>query len=108
MLRKTERLPRSDFLPFFKTGKRFHGANLSIVYTPYPTFHAAVVVSKKVSKLAVTRNTIRRRLYAQLRLLRTSKPGVYIVTVKPAFAVLTRKTMQQETKSLIERLQKSA
>ena len=108
MLRKTERLPRSAFLPFFKNGKRFHGANLSVVYTPYHSFHAAVVVSKKVSKLAVGRNLIRRRLYGQLRQLRTQKPGVYIVTVKPTFASLSRKAMKEEASALIERLRDSA
>lgn len=108
MLRKTERLPRSAFLPFFKNGKRFHGPNLGIVYTPHQSFHASVVVSKKVSKLAVDRNTIRRRLYAQLRLLRVRKPGVYIVTVKPTFASLSRKAMKEEASTLIERLLTSA
>jgi ribonuclease P protein component len=36
------------------------------------TYRLAVVVSKKVSKSAVTRNRIRRRIYEQVRLLEPS------------------------------------
>ena len=108
MLKKTDRLARVDFLPFFKSGKRVHSEHLSLVYGKHPTFHASVVVSKKVSKRAVGRNTIRRRLYAHLRTLKGPTGGVYIVNVKPSFASLPRRVMHQEIVSLIERLGKPA
>jgi ribonuclease P protein component len=43
------------------------GLGLRLAPRNRPGFRAAVVVSKKVSKLAVVRNQIRRRLYEQLR-----------------------------------------
>lgn len=108
MLQKAERINRSDFLSFFKRGKRFHSGHLQAVVCPFPTFHGAVVVSKKVSKLAVVRNTIRRRLYPHLAQLKPLRLGVVIITVKPGFAALSQSAMHEEMKLLIERLQKSA
>jgi ribonuclease P protein component len=109
MLAKSERLGRTDFAQFFKTGKRFHGDHVSIVFTPHPTLHASVVVSKKVSKSAVTRNRIRRRLYAQLRAaLHNKHPGVFIVLVKPTFNTLHKTEANQVLQQLIGRIVKPA
>ena len=108
MLKKSERLARADFLPFFKSGKRINSEHLQLIYAHSPSFHASVVVSKKVSKLAVVRNTVRRRIYAHLKGLSSSKQGVYIVTVKPTFATLSRQAMHLEITALIERLVKTA
>lgn len=107
MLKKGERVARADFLQFFKTGRRFHSAHLTLVYTPYPTFHGSVVVSKKVSKQAVTRNSIRRRIYARLHTLRASG-GVYIINVKPSFGTLTKNEARAEIETLIGRMKKTA
>ncbi len=63
MLPKKERLSREEFNRFFSVGKRFSAPSLQVVYTPHETFHASVVVPKKVSKRAVLRNKIRRRIY---------------------------------------------
>jgi ribonuclease P protein component len=108
MLKKGERLGRTEFLTFFKSGKRIHTDHLTLVFTPHPTFHGSVVVSKKVSKQAVTRNTIRRRMYAQLRTLRIVRTGVYIVMVKPSLVTLTKQAAQAEMSALIERMRKPA
>ncbi len=108
MLVKSERLSRAEFLSFFKAGKRTHTEHLTLVFVPYPTFHGSVVVSKKVSNFSVTRNTIRRRIYSELRTLRLAHPGVYIVVVKPGFATLTKKAMWVEITALIVRIKKPA
>jgi len=108
MLAKVERLSRAEFVAFFKSGKRIHTNHLTLVFSPHPTFHGSVVVSKKVSKQAVTRNTIRRRIYSELRTLRTVRVGVYIVMVKPSLNTLTKKEMQVEISALIERMRKPA
>ena len=53
------------------TGLVVRGQGISLKYTDnkrVSSYRAAVVVSKKVSKLAVVRNRIRRRIYEQLRL----------------------------------------
>lgn len=108
MLKKEQRVSRVDFLSFLKTGKRFHSTHLTLIYSPSPTFHGSVVVSKKVSKLAVTRNALRRRIYAQMQQLKDTSPGIYIVMVKPGFERETRLQALQEIKALIGRMVKTA
>lgn len=98
MLKKTERLTTRQFAEFFKMGKRHQFSHCTIIYTPYQTLHASVVVSKKVAKQAVKRNTLRRRVYAQLyqHLKRAEKTGVYIVILKPTFSTLTRASAAEQ------------
>ena len=51
------------------------------------------MVGKKVAKKAVVRNTIRRRVYAQIRAvcLAAEVTGVFIILIKPAYTELSRK-----------------
>jgi len=93
MLAKSQRLSKKQFDEYFKTGKRFHFTHCTIIHTPLPTLHGSVVVGKKVSKKAVARNTIRRRVYAQIRSVCATRDatGVFIVIVKPAYTQLSRK-----------------
>lgn len=108
MLKKEQRVSRVDFVGFLKTGKRLHSTHLTLIYSSFPTFHGSVVVSKKVSKQAVTRNTLRRRIYAQMHHMKDTSPGVYIVMVKPGFASVSRLQALQEIKALIGRIAKTA
>ena len=109
MLAKPQRLSRVQFSSFFKSGKRKHNDVATLVCTPYPTFHASVVVSKKVSKKAVDRNKIRRQIYSQLYMLKKQGgTGVCIVLVKPGFVTLARKQALGQTKALIEGIVKPA
>jgi ribonuclease P protein component len=109
MLKRSQRIQRADFATFFKQGRRFHSDHATVVFTPYPTFHASVVVSKKVSKSAVTRNTFRRRVYAKLAAQSTQKQtGVFVVVLKPSFATLTKKESHEEISRLIVKITKSA
>ena len=84
MLKKKERLTKKEFDRFFSLGRRYHSPALSLIYSPAPDFHAAVVVGKKVYKKAVDRNRLRRQLYNII--YRTSQEknlkGVYIVLTK--------------------------
>jgi len=93
MLAKSARLSVTEFNQYFKSGKRFHFTHCTIIYSPLDTLHGSVVVGKKVSKKAVTRNTIRRRVYAQLRTVCDThhKTGVFIIIIKPAYISLSRK-----------------
>lgn len=93
MLKKSERLDRSSFTDYFKKGKKTNGTYTTIVTYPSPTFKASVVVGKKVSKKAVTRNSIRRRLYGILESYRQMKKlsGIYIIITKPELNKLTKK-----------------
>lgn len=109
MLKKSERVSRSDFGTFFKKGKRLHSDHVLAVVSPFPTFHASVVVSKKVSKQAVDRNTFRRRVYAQLYTLKKKGfKGVVIVTLKPSFSSLTKAETKATLEALVVRIMKSA
>ena len=110
MLRKQERLSRSEFQNFFNSGRKTHSPHLTLVYAPYPTLHAAVVVGKKVSKKSPVRNTIRRRVYGILyrELKLNKKTGVYIVLVKPSYQSLGRIKQQAVTKELIGQVLKTA
>lgn len=58
-------------------------ATKSIQNDRQTTYRLAVVVSKKVSKSAVKRNRIRRRIYEQVRLLESqiTKPYDVVITV---------------------------
>lgn len=56
----------------YRHGKNVRGPLMAIKYCPNDkrdAYRLAVVVSKKVSKLAVDRNRIRRRIYEAVRLL---------------------------------------
>lgn len=71
----------------YRAGKIVRGPYFAIKYSPAPSavgaYRAAVVVSKKVSKSAVVRNRIRRRIYEVLRFeaLVTTQPYDIVVTV---------------------------
>ena len=84
MLPRKKRLTKEAFSTHFSHGKRFHTPRYTVVYAAYPTFHASVVVSKKVAKRAVIRNKLRRQIYAMLVSLNKvyTYGGVWIVLVK--------------------------
>ncbi|MEY3783914.1 MAG: Ribonuclease [Candidatus Parcubacteria bacterium] len=92
MFKKSERLSRSEFAVYFKTGKRHHFPDCTIITSPALTRKVAVVVGKKVSKRAVVRNTVRRRVYAALYkvLQTTSQTETVIIIVKPTYSTLSR------------------
>lgn len=108
MLAKGQRLSREQFAHHFNHGKRFHSPYGTVVVSPFSTFHGAVVVSKKVSKRAVVRNTLRRRAYAQLyTIAKEQHPAVFIMLLKPTMLTLSRVQQHAALKELIERGVKS-
>ena len=77
---------RASIQRLYRGGKMVRSADLSLRYTPNPkreNYRLAVVVSKKVSKSAVVRNRIRRRVYEHVRILFGSQPIPYdlLITV---------------------------
>jgi ribonuclease P protein component len=95
MLKKSERLDRRLFTKYFAEGRRTHGDFTTIITSPKDDFLCAVVVGKKVSKKAVERNSIRRRIYHLVEKIKAEKnlTGVYIVLVKPGVKSLTKKEL---------------
>lgn len=73
MISKTNRFHGRNSLNFvYRKGKAVRGEFISLRYAPSrrDDYRLAVVVSKKVSKSAVVRNRIRRRIYEAVRLYR--------------------------------------
>lgn len=76
MLARVFRLRRSvDLAKVYKFGKSSstHGFYIKMRSTNFPTSRVAVVVPKKVSKKAVVRNRIKRRIY---EIMRTNWPQI--------------------------------
>ncbi len=111
MFKKRERLTRAEFTTFFKHGKRYHSPNFTLIYAPTESQgdsgRVAVVVSKKVSKSAVKRNRIRRKVYSLL--FQCSKGiktpfGVCIVLVKPGATLLSKAKLQEEFFQVVKKV----
>jgi len=73
---RRERLPRSKFPALLKHGRRFSSEHFTAVLStikdhvlPNGTYGYAVVVSKKVARLSVTRHLIKRRILHALKTL---------------------------------------
>ncbi|MCF7816070.1 MAG: ribonuclease P protein component [Candidatus Pacebacteria bacterium] len=98
MLPKKERLSREEFNRFFLLGKRHHTPSLQIVYVPHPTLQVSVVVSKKIAKLAVERNKIRRRIYDIVKNCRPEKKphGIFIFIVKTPVSAVPYAALRDE------------
>lgn len=87
MLAKARRLRQErDIVRVYKKGRSGGAADLHVkaLKTGWPGTRVAIVVSKKVSKKAVVRNTIRRRVSGQIEELWNSLlPGYdVVVTVR--------------------------
>ena len=104
MFSAKQRLSRTAFTEYFKVGRRFQTSALTLVYSPAAPFGVSAVVGKKVSKLAVGRNRIRRRLYAGMRGSFDASgvtKGVYIVIAKPVATTYTREAFATELAALL-------
>ena len=68
----------------YQRGETIRGPLMAVKYAPNDrrdTYRCAVVVSKKVSKSAVARNRIRRRLYEQVRSLESQLTAPYDIVL---------------------------
>lgn len=109
MLPKKARLTRKDFDRFFAFGTRVHTPFFTVVYTPHPTFHASVVVGKKVAAKAVARNKLRRRIYHILRDVARArtKEGVFIVLTKKDARVATPSILRESLERMLGGIEKT-
>ena len=96
-------------LPIADGHNSLHSANLdsaqsqlAVVPTPQPT-RIGVSISQKVSKLAVVRNRIKRRIRAALRqLIPELLPGwLVVITVRPSAVECCYEEFLQELKQLL-------
>lgn len=73
-------------------------------------YRCAVVVSKKVSKSAVVRNRIRRRIYEQIRLHSQMVPAdtdIVVTIYSDQVATIDRQSLQQAVFDLLQQTAKN-
>jgi ribonuclease P protein component, eubacterial len=102
MLPKNSRISRKEF-PGLLTSKRFfHSAHLSLRVAHSTKTQIAVSVSKKISKKASDRNTVRRRTYSALRLLlKNIKPSMLLFVAKKGAESIKGDKLETEIKNLL-------
>jgi len=67
MLPKTERLTTKELDTLFKEGKQRNFPLFLVTYAPSSRFSLSTLTSKKVFPTAVERNTVRRKVYNNLK-----------------------------------------
>ncbi|MEX0919418.1 MAG: ribonuclease P protein component [Parcubacteria group bacterium] len=83
MLPKSKRIPRKAFKPLLDSKRYFNSEHFSVKVADSKETKIAVSVSKKVSKSAVIRNKVRRRVYSILKdIIQIIKPNLYLIIVK--------------------------
>lgn len=99
MFPSSKRLKKEDFDDALKGGRRFSSQNFKIVIPKKATGYA-VVVSKKVARLSVTRHKIKRRVLAAMRSLAVLPTSVILY---PRASVLDMRydALQQELTKLL-------
>lgn len=106
MLKRENRLSRELFSLTFKQGRRVNKRYINSVYMLNNDFKSVVVVGKKISKKAVQRNLLRRRVYALIKDLKqnSSKTGYFIFLIKPDVVKLTRKNFNEFIKADVKEI----
>ncbi len=100
-------LKNREFTKVIRSGKKIYTQNFSIYYcNNSDQYHIGITVSKKVSKLAVTRNLIKRRIVAainELDLNNNFKKDVVII-VKPTAHNIQYQEIQKEISGIFKKL----
>ncbi len=109
MLSATHRFHRrNDIQRLHRAGETARTQGCVLRYAPaVAQYRAAVVVSKKVSKSAVVRNRIRRRVYEQIRLTaqqRRIKHDLVFVIHDEAFSSISSTELASRIQGLLGRL----
>lgn len=106
MLARKYRLRKnSDFQRLYKNGKRLVSHDFVLYYSPSRMDYSQLgfVVSKKVSKSAVVRNTLRRRLTAVVEenISTLERPLKAIVLIKKDFSTLKPQDLKSQVLELL-------
>lgn len=114
MITREHRFHGRNSLKFvYRTGKTLRSPHLALRYghnDRQAHYRAAIVVSRKVSKSAVVRNRIRRRLYEVLRLHESmiESPLDMVLTVySPVLAILPQAELEATLTRLLSQLPKA-
>jgi len=102
MLSKSKRISRKLFKPLLGSRKYFNSEHFSLRVAPSEETRVAVSVSKKISKKAVVRNKVRRRVYSAMRdLVSSLRVGLYLVVAKHGSEKIMGKELENELKLLV-------
>ena len=96
MLPKHDRLLVKDFDLVIRAGRETYSPFFSVKYIPAASLKFSPVAPKKIFKTAVSRNRVRRRIYAAVREVLSSKkikPNHIVLVVKKDITDLTSKCL---------------
>lgn len=104
MLSKNKRIPRKLFQPLLESKKYLNSQNFSLRVVSADETRVAVSVSKKVSKKAVVRNKIRRRVYsAVLEFIPRLSKNLFLIIAKPGAEKIKGDTLKIELGELLKK-----
>lgn len=102
MLKKSQRLSRSEFELLLKRGRRVQGAHLTLVVRTAPAPSCGVVVSKKTAKRAHARNLLRRRIFSILKDEFGALSGCHVAVIaRPNAPLLSFGDLREELVALL-------
>src|ERR1035437_7716179 len=104
MLPKKSRIPSKLFTELLSGSRFIHSPHFTLRFKLIPNSPSkvGVSVSKKVSKSAVIRNTVRRRVYATTApLLEGIKNHLFLFVAKPGSQNIKGKELSQEISKLL-------
>lgn len=105
MLPKKSRIERKSFKKILDSRKYLNSTHFTLRFSDYSENKAAVSVSKKVSKSAVVRNRIRRRVYSVLKdILPSLRPGLYLVVAKSGAEKVEGEKLTSELAQLFQKV----
>lgn len=102
MLAKNRRIPRKLFKPLLESKQYFNSEHFALRVALSHETRVAVSVSKKISKKAVVRNKIRRRVYSIMGdLVSSLHAGLYLIMAKSGSAKIKEKALENELRLLV-------
>ncbi len=105
MLKKVNRINTTrDLQKVYRRGQTLHTPALVIKFVPAEKIRFGFVVSRKISKLAVERNRIKRAMRELLRLhMAELASGDYMIVTKPNAASYTNKQLNDQLFGILKR-----
>jgi len=94
-------LKKEDIIFLYKNGRKIYSDNFIVFFLPYKEMKSAVVVSKKISKKAVVRNKIKRRVRHICRDM--LKNGKYVIVVKKDVSNIEFEKLRNDFKKIINK-----
>lgn len=106
MLPKTHRFPLHFSGKNQLQGRKIHSPHLTIIYAlnPHKHLRLGVIISKKISVLAVDRNRLKRQLHQTIRkYLKLSTPIDILIIPKPSITQLTYPQLEVVIKEIVSK-----